>query len=99
MQAVRARMEQISIHALCEEGDAILRAVWVPMFYFYPRPLRGGRRRKHHIEGLMLSISIHALCEEGDPIAVTRTHLPHIFLSTPSARRATTDPLGTVYNV
>ena len=34
----------ISIHALCEEGDSTpaRRRSW--LIYFYPRPLRGGRR-------------------------------------------------------
>ena len=34
-------------------------------------------------------ISIHALREEGDPMAKSRTNMPELFLSTPSARRAT----------
>ena len=79
----------ISIHALCEEGDApnstpsTLRTVFLStpsarrathhlahlcaqLEYFYPRPLRGGRRRSQTIG----------------------THTAR-FLSTPSARRAT----------
>ena len=35
--------------------------------YFYPRPLRGGRRGKFEQSNLDTDISIHALCEEGDP--------------------------------
>ena len=34
-------------------------------------------------------ISIHALCEEGDGIHAKRRNKKHRFLSTPSARRAT----------
>ena len=34
----------ISIHALCEEGDAFLTASAWAFRYFYPRPPRGGRR-------------------------------------------------------
>ena len=34
----------ISIHALCEEGDEITTRLQGIMVYFYPRPLRGGRR-------------------------------------------------------
>ena len=104
------------------------------IIYFYPRPLRGGRRAKAAIEDadeIFLStpsarratheldhgqraqvISIHALCEEGDPENVVISKMPEIsihalceegdgaglllstckqlFLSTPSARRATT---------
>ncbi len=60
--------------------------------YFYPRPPRGGRHgkprpwKKHH------TISIHALREEGDlrSATVLASHSP--FLSTPSARRATSCP-------
>ena len=34
--------------------------------YFYPRPLRGGRRDAHRRAAAAVAISIHALCEEGD---------------------------------
>ena len=36
-------------------------------------------------------ISIHALCEEGDPFVTGRSTVLMLFLSTPSARRATED--------
>ena len=39
------RRRTISIHALCEEGDAFASALRAYSFNFYPRPLRGGRRR------------------------------------------------------
>ena len=35
--------QQISIHALCEEGDSSHRHFSLRELYFYPRPLRGGR--------------------------------------------------------
>ena len=59
--------------------------------HFYPRPPRGGRRgvnRKHNAHS---AISIHALREEGD--FRTSSYVTSIsqFLSTPSARRATSD--------
>ena len=40
----KSHSREISIHALCEEGD--LRIFMLPplILYFYPRPLRGGRR-------------------------------------------------------
>ena len=37
----------------------------------------------------MLMISIHALCEEGDASRMPQVMYPEVFLSTPSARRAT----------
>ena len=56
---------------------------------FYPRPPRGGR---HVAEALFpegLKISIHALREEGDLLIRRIRQALGIFLSTPSARRAT----------
>ena len=123
----------ISIHALCEEGDACIPGVKRPGRNFYPRPLRGGRRAATKgggqamlflstpsarratepvpPEALAQEISIHALCEEGDLLLGRRLLLGRIsihalceegdltlagdapaeaiFLSTPSARRAT----------
>ena len=38
------RGQHISIHALCEEGDALPPSAVARWRYFYPRPLRGGRR-------------------------------------------------------
>ena len=61
--------ENISIHALCEEGD------WLQLG-------KNGRQ----------DISIHALCEEGDK-HIGKSGVPQErFLSTPSARRATSRP-------
>ena len=126
--------QQISIHALCEEGDPRRRLLlplcrnfyprlceegdstparrrsWLIYFYprplrggrpspsrltpsscyFYPRPLRGGRPDAGPARLIdLLGISIHALCEEGDVSAPFIKHSHKIFLSTPSARRAT----------
>ena len=36
---------EISIHALREEGDAMMVMVPSLLAYFYPRPPRGGRQR------------------------------------------------------
>ena len=80
----------ISIHALCEEGDSLRWCRRCPAKYFYPRPLRGGRRLRQRPEYLPIRISIHALCEEGDPSLVNSNLDLFLFLSTPSARRATT---------
>ena len=56
---------------------------------FYPRPPRGGRRSAASPGRPCCPISIHALRGEGD--AVVRLSIPCdvLFLSTPSARRAT----------
>ena len=56
---------------------------------FYPRPPRGGRRFSGFCLDLCIDISIHALCEEGDKQAATQSEPINVFLSTPSARRAT----------
>ena len=57
--------------------------------YFYPRPPRGGRQLHVVRELTNLKISIHALREEGDLISLSIVMAAEIFLSTPSARRAT----------
>ena len=57
--------------------------------YFYPRPLRGGRLQLEFIEDTPSVISIHALCEEGDLPVKPKRRGDVKFLSTPSARRAT----------
>ena len=61
-------IQQISIHALREEGDPIRRRRNEPASTnnFYPRPPRGGRRPASPQRPLSCSISIHALREEGD---------------------------------
>ena len=59
-------MDNISIHALCEEGDGASCPSMVRKANFYPRPLRGGRPRYAVEHGAAEDISIHALCEEGD---------------------------------
>ena len=57
--------------------------------YFYPRPPRGGRPRRKRSGREARTISIHALREEGDSPRVVPKDFPWRFLSTPSARRAT----------
>ena len=57
--------------------------------YFYPRPPRGGRRRGFLHQRCRTQISIHALREEGDPLPQIFCSHSLLFLSTPSARRAT----------
>ena len=60
-----------------------------PMIYFYPRPPRGGRLFVVYAIRPPPYISIHALREEGDSMPSPALILPGVFLSTPSARRAT----------
>ena len=60
----------------------------VPL-YFYPRPPRGGRPGSSPGNRHLVVISIHALREEGDRQKETQMEAQKIFLSTPSARRAT----------
>ena len=57
---------------------------------FYPRPPRGGRRYSDVPLDDHVRISIHALREEGDCPSGSYSHKHDVFLSTPSARRATT---------
>ena len=66
-QCVLQTCEDISIHALREEGDPAMIPAFRRRCYFYPRPPRGGRRAfPQHIAGQGPGISIHALREEGD---------------------------------
>ena len=60
-----------------------------PHQYFYPRPPRGGRHASQRAGGILLVISIHALREEGDDGSAYDAAFQILFLSTPSARRAT----------
>ena len=56
---------------------------------FYPRPPRGGRQHGRPRTRRTKMISIHALREEGDRFKRRQDVKLTIFLSTPSARRAT----------
>ena len=79
----------ISIHALREEGDRIRKMDGSGPNDFYPRPPRGGRRDHTQLSENHLQISIHALREEGDVQLQSYARTAKLFLSTPSARRAT----------
>ena len=81
----------ISIHALREEGDGRPGQNQLDgSKNFYPRPPRGGRPVARSVVYSVCKISIHALREEGDRITVIQLYANISFLSTPSARRATT---------
>ena len=56
---------------------------------FYPRPPRGGRQALLDVLQVFQRISIHALREEGDRMPSPYSRKVLLFLSTPSARRAT----------
>ena len=83
----------ISIHALREEGDEMPIYSIPGIENFYPRPPRGGRR------GLMLLskkslLHFYPRPPRGGRLGATIDRLHRaIFLSTPSARRATFDTL------
>ena len=79
----------ISIHALREEGDGKESSSPQPSTDFYPRPPRGGRPPKIKNPPMLQTISIHALREEGDADGCSAECAVLVFLSTPSARRAT----------
>ena len=61
----------------------------IPQTDFYPRPPRGGRLAEEVGADAGDLISIHALREEGDKSLLLHNAKIRIFLSTPSARRAT----------
>ena len=88
-QVDEARRIAISIHALREEGDKMEMSSSGWRSYFYPRPPRGGRQGAAVVRGCLDGISIHALREEGDLSNAEIKAIQQIFLSTPSARRAT----------
>ena len=90
--------EAISIHALREEGDDQQRKTDQQLHHFYPRPPRGGRRYALQTLPRSVIISIHALREEGDPHTTEKRSCKMIFLSTPSARRATLDSASNAFS-
>ena len=79
----------ISIHALREEGDGGNAYFNSSCSNFYPRPPRGGRLHHNGYYTSEWLISIHALREEGDEKSILDYMGVPTFLSTPSARRAT----------
>ena len=82
-------IQQISIHALCEEGDYGSGRSSSLVVYFYPRPLRGGRRQKASESALPQYHFYPRPLRGGRPNAAGQHAEPDRFLSTPSARRAT----------
>ena len=86
--------ELISIHALREEGDTSRTSKRPRNPYFYPRPPRGGRPLKRRC--LRSDMHFYPRPPRGGRLGGLMQVLDeHIFLSTPSARRATAG--GPVY--
>ena len=108
----RGCRRDISIHALCEEGDGaglllstckqlflstpsarratpVRRGAWSRRGYFYPRPLRGGRPR-YLVPPRASFSNFYPRPLRGGRLGVHAVSMfSPIFLSTPSARRAT----------
>ena len=85
-----AQTLEISIHALREEGDACCVDGDIDRQSISIHALREEGDQGCVYPGVgILPISIHALREEGDVKPVTAKARAEAFLSTPSARRAT----------
>ena len=78
----------ISIHALREEGDKVLPVEFSKTSDFYPRPPRGGRLR-HHRSCHLRQYFYPRPPRGGRRRFITCSTSAKLFLSTPSARRAT----------
>ena len=82
----------ISIHALRGEGDSPQMRLCPSSGNFYPRPPRGGRRTPHktaHNNEYFYPRPPRG----GRPAAICAAAVLKLFLSTPSAGRATSDPV------
>ena len=88
LPAVQLADDAISIHALREEGDKISGYDTNPEENFYPRPPRGGRRLHRHSQADVVNFYPRPP-RGGRRPPVQSMDAPCIFLSTPSARRAT----------
>ena len=84
---------RISIHALREEGDRVAYYLDMGLGKISIHALREeGDRVAYYLDMGLGKISIHALREEGDTGGTFAVIDPGVFLSTPSARRATILP-------
>ena len=79
----------ISIHALREEGDGSTVELWEAVSISIHALREEGDLDFYYPVFANLGISIHALREEGDVVMRTIAAWSMLFLSTPSARRAT----------
>ena len=78
----------ISIHALREEGDKYAQGGYVTQNDFYPRPPRGGRHT-HQVDVACVMHFYPRPPRGGRPVLANIGEQAILFLSTPSARRAT----------
>ena len=87
-RSARSGDPPISIHALREEGDADQISVYLSHDDFYPRPPRGGR--PVHADTSTAGIYFYPRPPRGGRLCwLTSLLNTRLFLSTPSARRAT----------
>ena len=87
-------LSAISIHALREEGDVALYVDQSLLSEISIHALREEGDRVFLLCQQLCEISIHALREEGDFWALSTSSPRSVFLSTPSARRATVTTLN-----
>ena len=90
---------RISIHALREEGDVRNARPGVLSWISIHALREEGDLTKRNGEMKSLSISIHALREEGDVTVPFQQADAELFLSTPSARRATASGVAVVSGI
>ena len=88
----------ISIHALREEGDPAISVTSFCISYFYPRPPRGGRRDPAAVEEVTPYFYPRPP-RGGRQVLAWRGDTSEAFLSTPSARRATTNLAASVRTI
>ena len=86
---LRSKTYLISIHALREEGDSLFSSTSTQTGRISIHALREEGDLPEKDRQAVRSISIHALREEGDTKSPHTSFWLSIFLSTPSARRAT----------
>ena len=79
----------ISIHALCEEGDGSPTRPTTTSSNFYPRPLRGGRPKELEKHTYIKTNFYPRPLRGGRLLSMGIVPGMCLFLSTPSARRAT----------
>ena len=79
----------ISIHALREEGDLGQQYAGGTVGDFYPRPPRGGRRGSTSRQRRKVDYFYPRPPRGGRPLLPASRYAYNLFLSTPSARRAT----------